>query len=124
MATENLIRVSDLTDDLLDCWVAKADGHAVRSVGGRQWQEQWPAGHWLYIRHPSSIWEDGGPIIEKEGIALLPMLLSSDMEPRTWVAHYRNVGSTHVPEGEGETPLIAAMRAYVASRFGPVVPKG
>jgi len=51
-------------------------------------------------------WKSAGSIIEREGIALY---LYSDSE---WNAH---VGGK---ESVGLTPLIAAMRCYVASKLG------
>jgi hypothetical protein len=51
---------------------------------------------------PSSNWMQGGPIIEREGIALLP----------GWTAERPGFSA------DGETPLIAAMRCYVASKQG------
>jgi hypothetical protein len=54
---------------------------------------------------PSTDWAQGGPIIEREGIALLPPQLAE-------MPGY---------EGRGETLLIAAMRCYVASKLGDEV---
>lgn len=54
----------------------------------------------------STDWAQGGPIIEREGIALY---LYGNSE---WNAHVGGKEST------GPTPLIAAMRCYVASKLG------
>lgn len=54
----------------------------------------------------STDWVQGGPIIEREGIAVY---LYGDSE---WNAH---VGER---ESVGPTPLIAAMRCFVASKLG------
>jgi hypothetical protein len=51
-------------------------------------------------------WEHGGPIIEKEKIGLLP----------SGNAYYERNGGTYY--SYGPTPLIAAMRCYVASKLG------
>jgi hypothetical protein len=62
---------------------------------------------------PSTDWSQGGPIIEREGIALWP-----DDEEGGWFA------SANGGQGEdykGPTPLIAAMRCYVASKLGDEV---
>lgn len=56
-------------------------------------------------------WVHGGPIIESERIVLH---LSGD----GWCAM---VGGEYGPLAEGSTALIAAMRAFVASRFGDTV---
>jgi hypothetical protein len=59
-----------------------------------------------YAEHQySTDWAQGGPIIEREGIALLPPELAE-------MPGY---------EGRGETLLIAAMRCYVASKLGDEV---
>lgn len=56
----------------------------------------------------SSRWEHGGPIIEREFISIHPK--SHDL----WQAQ---MGSNN-PSGAGETPLLAAMRCFVAVRIG------
>lgn len=82
---------------------------------------------------PSTDWAFGGPLIERERIAVWA---SGDDEDGFWSAGY----SLSVDEGTqcqsgwidmpcvkadhmqtGTTPLIAAMRAYVASTFGEEV---
>jgi len=64
---------------------------------------------------PSSNWEQGGPIIEREKIEM---------------AEYKGGWSAHIKtdaepldelHGYGPTPLIAAMRCYVASKLGDEV---
>ena len=55
----------------------------------------------------STNWAQGGPIIEREGIAILQC-------PRGWAARI-GFGGEYI---EGPTPLIAAMRCYVASKLG------
>lgn len=67
-----------------------------------------PANEWGAWR-PSSNWAQGGPIIEREGVAIY---LYGDSQ---WLAH---VGGR---ESIGPTPLIAAMRCYVASKLGDEV---
>jgi len=53
---------------------------------------------------PSTNWAQGGPIIERECIAV-----AFDGYPQGWVANQKYYGTT---------PLIAAMRCYVASKLG------
>ena len=72
--------------------------------------------------NPSTDWAQGGPIIEREGITVSRTDKKSDEGP--WVA-YR---IEHLFEDEyeheyqhGPTPLVAAMRCYVASRLGDEV---
>ena len=54
---------------------------------------------------PSTNWTQGGPIIEREGINLVKM------HGHGWHADCGQVAT-------GTTPLIAAMRCYVASKLG------
>jgi hypothetical protein len=61
---------------------------------------------------PSTDWSQGGPIIEREGIGFgFGVGIDSDQ----WEAGYTT------PEETGPTPLIAAMRCYVASKLGDEV---
>jgi len=62
----------------------------------------------------STDWSQGGPIIEREAIQLTP-----DEYTGTWSAYMTNEGEPYV--GTGQTPLIAAMRCYVASQLGDQV---
>jgi hypothetical protein len=62
----------------------------------------------------STDWAQGGPIIEREAIQLTP-----DEYTGTWSAYMTNEGEPYV--GTGQTPLIAAMRCYVASQLGDEV---
>ena len=93
-----MLKTSELTGAALDWMVAKCTGMTWDvSLSGP------------YTYKPSTDWAQGGPIIEREGIALY---LYGDSE---WNAH---VGGR---ESVGPTPLIAAMRCYVASKFGDEV---
>jgi len=65
-------------------------------------------------------WEHGGPIIEGEMIQLTPHCMVNPLHG--WAAAFRsfdeddNVYALH--RMRGKTPLIAAMRCYVASKLG------
>jgi len=60
-----------------------------------------------WVFKPSTDWSQGGPIIERERIRLDPRGL--------WCAAH----DTHEwTESIGPTPLVAAMRCYVASKLG------
>ena len=63
---------------------------------------------------PSEDWAQGGPIIEREGINLRA-LSGALWEAETWSAE----GGQYLLDGP--TPLIAAMRCYVASKLGDEV---
>jgi hypothetical protein len=119
-------KVSELEGALLDWAVGKSDGLQLHDPGGYYMHpEGWPhegKGEPLPWS-PSTLWECGGPIIERESIAIRrehgfcwqavccgPWLgkgTSMAMDPKNIVT--------------GETPLQAAMRAYVASKLGDEV---
>ena len=61
---------------------------------------------------PSSNWLQGGRIIEKQGIALRKHV----EDHKLWTASVHEAPATFFEEGP--TPLIAAMRCYVASKLG------
>jgi hypothetical protein len=65
-------------------------------------------------------WAQGGPIIEREGINLFQRKGIAAKEGRPWLAYNEAQLEQH-----GPTPLIAAMRCYVASKLGDeiVLPK-
>lgn len=85
------MKTSELTGDALD-W-------AVRECTGRK--------EWNY--KPSTDWSQGGPIIEREKITI-------EWTGEDWMAYI-----WHDAEFFGPTPLIAAMRCYVASKLGDEV---
>lgn len=71
----------------------------------------------LYEWGPSTNWIQGGPIIEREGIDLYWMQHGTPDFKASWQARKVNVGQMF----SGPTPLIAAMRCYVASKLGDEV---
>lgn len=101
------IRTADLTGPALDWAVAKCEGVEVTYLddGITRCLLRDPSGRFS----PSTDWQEGGPIIEREGIALLP--------EHEWCGYIDNIRS----QKYGPTPLIAAMRCFVASRLGDEV---
>jgi hypothetical protein len=102
------MKVSELKDELLDYWVAKAnDMTEIQVVDG----------HCL-VKHvrwePSTDWSQGGPILEREGINLGHGI---EAGPEHCVAYLRS--GRH--RQKGLTPLVAAMRCYVDFKFGEEV---
>ena len=89
------IRTSELTGAALDWAVAKAIG------------EYKP----MAVPHYSTDWALGGPIIEREKISLLAL------NKGWWRAEIYNDKPCPVYVRD-LTPLIAAMRCYVASKLG------
>jgi len=61
---------------------------------------------------PSTDWAQGGPIIEREGI--------ETTRGGAYVEHFWKA-TRHSNAAYGPTPLIAAMRCYVASKLGDTV---
>lgn len=77
-----------------------------------------------YVFEPSTDWEQGGHIIEREEINLLKR------DDRPWSGYAYRYGKHKKLRGQrgceifratGPTPLIAAMRCYVASKLGDEV---
>lgn len=64
----------------------------------------------------STNWAQGGPVIEREKIQLLPSITKCE---QPW--HSSNPANDYVSHQYGPTPLIAAMRCFVASRLGEEV---
>jgi len=100
------MKTADLTGALLDFWVAKATG-AKPSVDSQM----------QFI--PSTSWEQAGPIIEREGIHIAPMPGKGSTWCATAVGRLQDrANATPGPWIQGPTPLVAAMRAFVAAKFG------
>ena len=118
------MKTNELTGAALDWAVAKCEGHAV-NVGFRNLTYTPKGNRTLYIYTPSTNWSQGGSIIEREGINTFKYNKISEEEPDKWCAHKvvprpNLEGSTNMTAiaPEGPTPLIAAMRCYVASKLG------
>ena len=124
------IKTSGLTGPALDWAVAKAHGIHVEVKGiyrylGRVNQEL--VGFWCYAGErnefgaveftPSTDWSQGGPIIEREKIGIWP----SESASGQWAARPESAKYERGVPVYGPTPLIAAMRCYVASKLGDEV---
>lgn len=112
----NKMRTSELTGAALDWVIATCEGYSV-SIS--------ESGEVIIMREgvvdyfdPHRNWGWGGPIIEREHITL------------GWVVsnylHVTGCWSGHIPQTNGKilygpTPLVAAMRCYVSSKFGDEV---
>jgi len=66
---------------------------------------------WLSQHRYSTDWAQGGPIIEREGIEIRKIRTAHEMA-------WRSVSFDDSIKQYGPTPLIAAMRCYVASKMG------
>jgi hypothetical protein len=113
------MKISELTGVALDAAVAQCENMAVEYVDdGITRCLLLPTGGRF---SPSSNWAQGGPIIEREGITVQTTDQKSYINQNKWVAY--RVITLFTDEGEreymhGPTPLIAAMRCYVASKLG------
>lgn len=94
------VKTADLIGAQLDWAVEKADGYVFcDSLDG-----------YFPLRY-SRAWAAGGPIIERERIELI----CAGCNPPGWMARRGSVGPF---SWSGPTPLVAAMRALVASKLG------
>ncbi len=113
-------KVKDLEGAELNSWVAEAEGIDTYIAGGTCYIRgaytegrlgQSPKGFC-----PTYNWNVGGPIIEREEIDLE---FSGDKKGQClasrWFSDKKDIDMF------GPTPLIAAMRAYVASKYGEEV---
>ena len=118
------IKTSELEDELLDEAVAKCLGLKVwKSRGG--WMVLSFDDHPEFCNEyndsdsqrfcPTFYWAQGGLIIERECIAISCLHITG-YTPNTWTARRPQRCSE-----EGPTPLVAAMRCYVASKLGDEV---
>lgn len=103
------MKVSELEGEALDKLVAKAEGAPTD----------------CFLRPYSTEWHVGGPIIEREGITITAPYHRYDVShSQEWTANIGSGNSPHEPchWRTGPTPLIAAMRCLVASKYGEEVP--
>lgn len=111
------LKTSEARGAVLDWMVAKCEGHLesrrvvldLEYLAGDDPVRLEPqlSTYYSSAYAPSTDWRVGGPIIEREGINLTD----------GWSAYTENLRNLQ----QGPTPLIAAMRCYVASRLGDEV---
>ena len=118
------MKTSELTGPALDWAVAKAEGLKTDIPS-------WADTPWVRCTDPSGVqyvcpefstnWSRGGPIIERELICV-DAGDGSYAPLRKWAAWCAdNAPVKAAAEYHGPTPLIAAMRCYVASKLGDEV---
>jgi len=119
------IKTSELKDQALDWAVAKCDEYKQIhiSVAWKNKHGAWGNAQVMvtneknasYTFSPSTYWSQGGPIIEREKI-------ETQYWPATerWSARVYDLdsGERTIDMMYGSTPLIAAMRCFVASKLG------
>ncbi len=100
------IKTNELQGAALDWAVAKCEGHDMEFF------------QVVDAFMPSTDWAQGGPIIERHWIELVPWPNESDENDR-WQAIQNDLPIRVYYQGP--TPLVAAMRCYVASELGDEV---
>lgn len=135
------VKVADLTGAALDWAVAAmldrqhSEGRVIKicrvEATAPAWieRENYAGSAPIYHRFtPSSDWAQGGPIVEREDISCRKYHRPDSPAHGTWYARicrengtmvgwYKTTGSQQT----GPTPLIAAMRCYVASKLGDTI---
>jgi hypothetical protein len=121
------VKVNDATLIQLNWMVAKCKGF----IKNETWFDHRVGRHFIRVvkNHsfedhvywePSTDWSQGGPIIEREGIGLLKV--ENRLPHQQWDAGETDeFPNTLWAVVSGPTPLIAAMRCYVASKLGDEV---
>lgn len=112
------LKTSELTGAALDWAVVKAE------VGVRPFVESLAFRSVRLGISPSTNWAIGGPLIERERIALEYFQDGGHENGGEWLAQCfekDEEGFYSAVEQYGPTPLIAAMRVYVTSKFGEEV---
>lgn len=109
-----MMKTSELIGPALDWAVATCEGVPLY-IGNHARLDRMdvPAtddGGWEVYR-PSTDWAQGGPIIERERIDV--WCYDSDLS-----IFRANIQGSKKADRQGTTPLIAAMRCYVASKLG------
>ena len=115
------MKTSELTGAQLDWAVAKCEDGVNIDASGLPWlPDESPNEHGEAVWFkPSTDWAQGGPIIEREEIEIRkgnPLYFPKGNELGEYYEPLWLAGKQH-----GQTPLIAAMRCYVASKLGDEV---
>ena len=119
------VKTSELTDIALDWAVSRAKGIDAELNYGEcvYWDHERNsngkvicANSVRVVWNPSTNWAQGGPIIEREGIST--RFAPADARGVWYAVLGKNRFLSPDFEGSGPTPLIAAMRCYVASKLG------
>jgi hypothetical protein len=107
------VKVAEMKNKALDWATAKCNGVELVLQDHEYWQKVWQGPERLeYVPYcPTTCWAQGGPIIERERIALW----------RSWDGHWKSQPSNTSHLKYGPTPLVAAMRCFVASKLGDEV---
>lgn len=118
-------QVAELAGNTLDAAVAKAEGDTLMPMELMPSRQLvlWSSTRNAPVHQYSTRWELAGPIIDRERIATAFLFgewhgfTSSDGGPYDCASSLIEATDSDA-QGAGPTLLVAAMRAYVASKFG------
>jgi hypothetical protein len=108
------IKTNELTGPALDWAVAVADNLLPKHISLNTDLTHPLVLDGIQSYGPSFIWSQGGPIIDREWLDITPWPNESDEEMRWQCTQHNNIDCVAF----GPTPLIAAMRCFVASKLG------
>lgn len=129
------IKISEATTLQLDWLVAKIEGVTFDHIEHSRCKTK----TWLWLARdmdyryvlysPTTDWAQGGPILEREGILLRPLRRKEHALDGQWLAMYDGENTGTMVQWvklkicprhylSGPTPLVAAMRCYVATHLG------
>jgi len=118
------MKTSELTGAQLDWAVAKCEGGTGlwHDTVATYWitldgKDRALSKGWAQSYTPSTNWAQGGTIIEREKIST-NFDLSREHPDGWWIAEFIDEEEYGLHTADGPTPLIAAMRCYVASKLG------
>lgn len=126
------MKTSELTGAALDWAVARCEKQTVywneedRFLGCGDGEPNFMGMRGDIAYTPSTEWAQGGPIIERELLQVSPRFLSAGYEHTNglWVWEAFVLGPENLDDNfrqTGPTPLIAAMRCFVAAQLGDEV---
>lgn len=112
------MKTANLTGPALDWAVAKCEGRGIEFDDPRDpWlTRDGISDQPLHSYTPSTDWSQGGPIIEREG-----MLIEFHGDHWSATMWWDDGDSANEVKQKGPTPLIAAMRCYVAAKLSDEV---
>jgi hypothetical protein len=120
-----MMKVSELTGEMLALWAARAAGYQAAIIDSIVGSHCFilPSNEYAHVTapfEPHENWAQGGPIIEREGISLLQ--IGNGNSEAKWSANFETWHEERDDLWTGPSPLIAAMRSFVASKYGDEVP--
>lgn len=115
-----IVATNELSGLALDLAAAKAeytDGRWIGVLHGHSIGVETSPGSCIqFVFRPTTDWAHGGPIIERERIEVTPPVSLTDSDQDWMATDIDDSGIGHLTTGP--TPLIAAMRCFVASKLG------